>query len=663
VWILFSSWQGTVTVVTKLEKVGETALSKAGSKLQHPSLIQPPPPLIVMPDAAPHQKEKNQQSSPSASSSSSSSFTTVSEIRAAFHQRYDTAEQTADDMLAKAVARFGSLQHTATRLLKAAAAADSKNKVFHMGFAGYSVTVGRGNHLEESFPYIVRDLLQPLFLAQLDGLQLHVRNAAIGGIPSFPYAFCLSHFLGKHADVVSWDYSMNEQGKSNTAALEAYIRHAQRQMQQHDGSSNNNGGGGPLMIVLDNHVGRCNLLQDYATRGLLGDALCLHKPEDAVDNKSLLDKSGSILHSTILALPEGFQHWDEFGAPPNCPGRGNWHPRKQEHAWMGWMIAMYFVDALELAVQMMHDKPDDWKTLYGRPLSSFTAEEKGNGAIIKFPPPLSKELPENDADVTDLMFGHKVTDKNDYYILKEVSCRTNFLPASDHDNVLPQIVVSGLSPEATADDIIQERSDDVYRQGWVLDVSSVERKTKVKVEECGGLGYVDMKIAIYGVPESGVLRLWLPVESTHHTDAAHQDHDHQNDEYWSARHWFDTLVICEANEKRSDNACQLDKDLEYTVGGVTIPSTGDNAVKMLVGYGEYLKRPTCAHVGIPANAKMTSLADLKTTEGHDVDDDVRMRLSSSSHHELGLIVDLQAKPNVSRKNGACCVSHIVWEQH
>jgi hypothetical protein len=202
----------------------------------------------------------------------------------------------------------------------------------------------------------------------------------------------------------------------------------------------------------------------------------------------------------------------------------------------------------------------------------------------------------------------------------------------------------------------------VYRQGWVLDVSSVERKTKIKVEECGGLGYVDMKIAIYGVPESGVLRLWLPVESTQHTDAAHQDHDHQDDEYWSARHWFDTLVICEANEKRPDNACQLDQDLEYTVGGVTI-SSDKHAVKMLAGIGEYLKRPTCAHVGIPANARMTSLPDLKTTEGHDVDDDVRMRLSSSSHHELGLIVDLQAKPNVSRKNGACCVSHIVWEQH
>lgn len=39
-----------------------------------------------------------------------------------------------------------------------------------------------------------------------------VRNAAIGGIPSFPFGLCLKNELGSNADVVSWDFSMNEPG-------------------------------------------------------------------------------------------------------------------------------------------------------------------------------------------------------------------------------------------------------------------------------------------------------------------------------------------------------------------------------------------------------------------------------------------------------------------
>ena len=91
-----------------------------------------------------------------------------------------------------------------------------------MSFAGYSVTVGRGNYFSQSFPFIVEKILQAT-LQTLLGIPLQVRNAAIGGIPSFPYGFCLSHFLGDDADVVSWDYSMNE-GRGS-AILESYIRH------------------------------------------------------------------------------------------------------------------------------------------------------------------------------------------------------------------------------------------------------------------------------------------------------------------------------------------------------------------------------------------------------------------------------------------------------
>mgnify|MGYP003401857120 FL=1 len=187
---------------------------------------------------------------------------------------------------------------------------------------------------------------------------------------------------------------------------------------------------------------------------------------------------------------------------------------------------------------------------------------------------------------------------------------------------------------------MEVRSDEAYAKGWVLDVSTVERETKVKVEKCGGLGYIDMKIALYGIPESGPLQLWLPME----VPQLHTDHD---DKDLNAQHWFDEIVICEANEKRGKEACQLETDIEYVVGGVKIESPN-----MISGAGEYLKRKTCVHVGVPEGALVTFSKELTA--------DARRRLGAA---DLGLIVQLKAKSNVSRDKGACCVSHVVWEQH
>jgi hypothetical protein len=73
---------------------------------------------------------------------------------------------------------------------------------FVMAFAGYSVTVGRGNHLEEAYPHVLGKILSPLLSMPPLGIDLVVRNSAIGGIPSFPYGWCLRNFLGEDADSV-----------------------------------------------------------------------------------------------------------------------------------------------------------------------------------------------------------------------------------------------------------------------------------------------------------------------------------------------------------------------------------------------------------------------------------------------------------------------------
>lgn len=515
--------------------------------------------------------------------------TTIDAFREAFLARY--GEEVSHLLRDQALQSFGSVQATAQRFLQAVA----EDRPFRLTFAGYSITVGRGNFFHQSYPFVLYHLLEPLLQHSLE-LPLRVTNAAIGGIPSFPYGFCLPHFLGAspaaEPDVVSWDYSMNEQG--NTAVLEAYVRHSQQAY----------GHSRPLVLALDKHKGRCKLLRDYADQGLLRDALCVAKPSEIIPKATLeLDEA---------LQPPGLQKWTDFGAPDKCPGRGSWHPKKMEHATIAWTLASYFVDALEVAIELQQQQQG------AIPAVAFSAP-------VVFPPPLSPSLPDNPPAVQNLLFGH-ATNPN-LYELHKVSCRTNFLPAVDEDNLLTSLVVDGLVAEATAATILDERSDALYSQGWVLDVSKVERDTKKKVDKCGGLGYVDMKMALYGTAQSGPLHLWLPAD-----DNNHEDHDHADAQ---ASHWVDSVVICEANEKRPETACRLTHDLQYTVGGVIVASP----VPVLRGAAEYLKRPTCVSVEVPQEAQMTQ----------------------RNGSEWGLDLVVRAADSVTRDRGACCLSHVIWE--
>jgi hypothetical protein len=548
---------------------------------------------------------QNNNDTPTAITTHSTNTIVLENIRHEFQERYG---KYADTVLQKGVRTFGSTRRTAQRLARAAA----HRRPFVMSFAGYSVTVGRGNYFSQSFPFVVERILQQP-MQSLFNVSLTVRNAAIGGIPSFPYGFCLAHFLGEDADVVSWDYGMNE-GRGS-AILESYLRHSLLLPKK------------PMMILLDNNPERTKLLEEYTSRNILPDAIQVQRANDVLDfNPSTLSQNNA---------PRGFQEWDKFGAGDGCPGRSSWHPKKQEHELIGWIIAMHMVHAMELAHAMMQE-PNWQERSYSR--DDFNP-------VLPYPPPINKnKLPKNDDSVTQLLYGYK--DGNEYN-MKETSCRTSFLPAVDDSKVLPSIVVSGLA--GTDLDMMQERPNELYKRGWVLDVSKVERNTKKKVEQCGGLGYIDMKVALYGIPESGTLRLWLS--------------SNDNGVGEEARDFFDSLVICEANENREKDACQLNEDMQYIVGGERV---APKDISYIAGAGEYLKRKTCVSVGIPDNAKITRLGNVETIGGDLLSDNDKRRLGGSvetDDDEVGLLVDITAGPRVSREKGACCVSHVIWEKH
>ena len=122
----------------------------------------------------------------------------ISQLRKEFYGRYG-GEKAATEMLERGLRTFenqednfeggGSVRSTANRFLSAivrheassasgaaaAAAASSQHPEFVMAFAGYSVTVGRGNHLEQSYPFVLERILGATIAAvgdQAEGSQL-----------------------------------------------------------------------------------------------------------------------------------------------------------------------------------------------------------------------------------------------------------------------------------------------------------------------------------------------------------------------------------------------------------------------------------------------------------------------------------------------------------
>jgi flagellar basal body-associated protein FliL len=225
----------------------------------------------------------------------------LSEIRSTFNERYNVVDENdgrsvldGAGLLEKGLHSFGSIDDTARRILEASEA----QRPFVMAFSGYSITVGRGNFFNQSFPFVAGGILEKP-MQQIFGIPLTVRNAAIGGIPSFPYGFCLEHFLGSDPDVISWDYSMNEGGR-DASILEAFVRQATAQLPKR-----------PMIIMVDTNGLRMNTLDEYTHRGWLKDAIAIGK-KDVLNEKEIFgDKSNPTPEEK---LPVGFQNWNEFGS-------------------------------------------------------------------------------------------------------------------------------------------------------------------------------------------------------------------------------------------------------------------------------------------------------------------------------------------------------------
>jgi len=438
-----------------------------------------------------------------------SKFWKVSKIiREEFSQRYG-GENSARALLERGLTTFGKstqsipsdLHETVCRIHRA----KQESRPFSFAFGGYSVTVGRGNFFSQSFPFVMQRMLERPF--KLAGIELHVRNAAIGGVPSFPYGWCLENFWGTQPDVVSWDYSMNEAG-GITEGLEAYLRHVLELPSR------------PKLLVKDTHLAsaRRDLLRKYVDLNILLDPVVIHT-EPASDLFMKLEES---------FRPIGFQQWRKFGAPPDAPGQAAHHPGVKEHELIGWMLGMHFLAALELFVASLEDE------------NMIKCLERGK---LPLPRPFSS----NSSD--SLMFGTQVSIE---WKMNRVNCRTSYEPILN--GKLSEIMVSGTAGDGV--DLLMPKGAMYYTHGWVLDLSEVERLAKRKLDRYGGLGFIDSKKAYYGIFASGPLALFLPCRGS--ADDLAMD-------------VIQSLTICEVNEKnRVGDACRAETQLGFMVGGKNV---------------------------------------------------------------------------------------------
>ena len=80
--------------------------------------------------------------------------------------------------------------------------ANSQKSTFIYVFGGSSVTAGHDNYYNQSYPKVFERRMQPIYDAL--GVDLSVRNIAIGSVGCDPYNACYETFGGTDPDFITW---------------------------------------------------------------------------------------------------------------------------------------------------------------------------------------------------------------------------------------------------------------------------------------------------------------------------------------------------------------------------------------------------------------------------------------------------------------------------
>jgi hypothetical protein len=446
----------------------------------------------------------------------------------------------------------------------------------------------------------------------------------------------MTNFWGEHPDVVSWDYSMNEAG-GNPMGLEAYLRHIMTQFPKQP----------PKLIVKDTHLAfrRRDLIQYYYNQSLIYPALSLTARDPIVIHTDPAVQPFLDIR-TEANRPIGFQEWRKFGTPPNAPGQSSHHPAVKEHELIAWVLTMHFLSALEIVAfaEIMPD--DEADSFFYEQCKAYDTTTTTTSSAVFLPEPRDDQAKNSTSMWNSILFGERSLDGTGW-TMNKIRCRTSFEPIVQGD--LSEIVVAGAIGEDV--DVMLPKSKMFYNSGWVLDLSDDEKKAKRNLKRFDGLGFVDSKKAYYGIYASGPLQFLLPFES--------------NDEQLLqpsvgslATQWFKSIVLCEVNKKRLPSTCDIMTDLHFVVGGVISPKVSSIDMPGAM----YLGKKLCVIIMVPETATLTTVEELPANDS--------LKRTTATKHKIvhrsqpvGLLVTAAVQNNrINRRDDACSISHVAWEQ-
>lgn len=230
-------------------------------------------------------------------------------------------------------------------------------------------------------------------------------------------------------------------------------------------------------------------------------------------------------------------------------------------------------------------------------------------------------------------------------------CLTTFQP-SVPGSELENAIVSGRAAQDVS--VMEPKSMASFNKGWVLDLGHDEKNAKRILYPYNGLGFRDSKQALYGVKASGILTFFLRFDLFH--THAHAPYKESIVPEVTAETTCKSITVCQVNESRDGKECDIQSDLEFTVGDVSIPPED---VQIIDADGvSYKGKQLCVYFNVPESAKPVKKT-LAIEEGYEPPRASVPDLSAHTGIELNIAV---INESILLRNGPCSVSHIIWEQ-
>ena len=375
--------------------------------------------------------------------------------------------------------------------------------------------------------------------------------------------------------------------------------------------------------------------------------------------------------------PIGFQEWRKYGAPPDAPGKARHHPAVKEHEFIAWLISIQFLASMELlfafdlgiglfSLQNKEDEEETFNILSSNQrnlpppltLQSTTTTTTTTTTISKDTQLLLDSS--QSKEIMSLMFGSQQSKSNEtnskntfhHWNMDPISCRTSFEPVLN--GRLDDLILTGITHDST--DIMLPKGAMFYNQGWVKDLGAAEKKAKRKLRRYGGLGFIDSKIAYYGIFASGPLLLFLPYEQQRQENDENKKLIMTTTKTKKIRvgDLFHSIVVCEVNEKRGEGECNMQEDVVYTVAGIEV-----NANYITATGTSFLGKHICVLLPIPEDAMATFKSEVINENSSQKENYTN---KGNQTNVLGVTLQISVvNKAVTLSKGPCSISHVIWQ--